>query len=118
MSATLLTAYDDHYRDVERQRPLPVVRVIIDDPDRTWLYLDPRTGEIAQRQVRRSRLERWLYAGLHDFDFAWLAYRRPLWDVVVILLSLGGMLLSATGIVLTWRYARSIGTGQRHFRRR
>lgn len=114
----VLRAYDDYYRDPERQRPLPVVRVIFDDPDRTWLYLDPRTGEIAQRQVRRSRLERWLYAGLHDFDFAWLAYRRPLWDAVVILLSIGGALLSATGVVLSWRYARSVGTGQRHFRRR
>ena len=116
--ATLLTEYDDYYRDPERQRPLPIMRLIFDDPERTWLYIDPRTGEIAARYVTRSRLERWLYAGLHDFDFAWLAYRRPLWDVVVILLSLGGMLLSATGVVLTWRYARSLGTGQRHLRRR
>lgn len=118
MTATTLTAYDDYYRDQTRRRPLPVVRVMFDDPERTWLYLDPRTGEIVQRRDRRSRLERWLYSGLHDLDFAWLMYRRPLWDVVLIGLSTGGVLLSLTGVVLSWRYARALGTGQHRFRKR
>jgi hypothetical protein len=117
-AATLLSDYDDYYRDQARQRPLPVVRVKFDDPALTWLYLDPRSGEIAQRRDRRSRLERWLYNGLHELDFAWLMYRRPLWDVVLIGLSAGGVLLSLTGVVLAWRYARALGTGQRHLRRR
>jgi hypothetical protein len=118
VSAQLLTEYDDYYRDPDRVRPLPVVRVMFDDPERTWLYLDPRTGEIAQRRERRSRLERWLYSGLHDLDFAWLAYRRPLWDAVMIFLSAGGVLLSVTGVVLSWRFARALSTGQRRFRKR
>jgi hypothetical protein len=118
VEATVLTTYDAYYRDPERQRPLPVVRVVFDDPERSWLYLDPQSGEIAQRHVWRSRLERWLYDGLHTFDFAWLVSRRPLWDVLLVFLSLGGVLLSATGVVLSWRYARALGTGQRRYRRR
>jgi hypothetical protein len=118
VNAQLLTDYDHYYRDRAGERPLPVLRVIFGDADRTWLYLDPRSGEIAQRREWRGRLERWLYSGLHDLDFGWLASRRPLWDVVMIFLSAGGVLLSVTGVVLSWRYARALSTGQRDLRRR
>ena len=96
-----LRAHDDYYRDA---RPLPVVRVALADRDRTAYYVDPRSGAIAMKQVRRSRWERWLYTGLHDFDFAWLISRRPLWDAVVILLSLGGLALAVSGVVVGWRW--------------
>jgi hypothetical protein len=56
------------------------------------------------KQVTRSRMERWLYTGLHDLDFQALYQRRPLWDLVVILLSLGGLALSVTGVVAAWRW--------------
>jgi hypothetical protein len=118
VDTAFLTSYDSYYRDQERQLRLPIVRVKFDDPEQTWLYLDPRTGAIAQRRVWKSRLERWLYDGLHDFDFAVLMYRRPLWDIVLISLSIGGALLSLTGVTLGWRYARARLTGERRFRRR
>lgn len=114
----LLSTYDSYYRDQERLLRLPVLRVKFDDPDRTWLYLDPRTGAIAQRREWKSRLERWLYEGLHEFDFAFLMYRRPLWDMVLITLSIGGALLSVTGVVISWRYARATLSGHRRFRKR
>ncbi|MCU0648159.1 MAG: PepSY domain-containing protein [Gemmatimonadaceae bacterium] len=82
-----LTWYDDYYRDQERQLPLPVLRVRYADRDGTWLYLDPRSGTVAQARGGKSRLERWLYDGLHDFDYAAIVYRRPLWDLLVIALS-------------------------------
>jgi hypothetical protein len=118
VETTILTGYDDYYRDQERQLALPVVRVKFDDADATWMYLDPRTGAIAQKRERKSRLERWLYAGLHDFDFAMLMYRRPLWDVVMIGMSIGGVLLAVTGVVLSWRTARQWTTGAKRVRRR
>ncbi|MCE9601489.1 MAG: hypothetical protein K8S21_04645 [Gemmatimonadetes bacterium] len=96
-----LRAHDDYYRDA---RPLPVVRVALADRDGTAYYIDPHVGAIAMKQVRRSRWERWLYTGLHDFDFAWLRSRRPLWDVVVIVLSLGGLALAVSGVVVGWRW--------------
>ena len=118
IDVALLSTYDSYYRDQERLLRLPVLRVKFDDPDRTWLYLDPRTGAIAQRREWKSRLERWLYDGLHDFDFAFLMYRRPLWDMVLITLSIGGALLSVTGVVISWRYARATLSGHRRFRKR
>jgi hypothetical protein len=118
IDTTLLTTYDSYYRDQERLLRLPVLRVKFDDPAHTWLYIDPRTGAIAQRREWKSRLERWMYDGLHNFDFAVLMYRRPLWDIVLITLSLGGLLLSISGAVIGWRYAQATLTGQRGYRKR
>jgi hypothetical protein len=114
----LLTDYDNYYRDRERLRPLPVLRLTFDDAAGTWLYIDPATGTLAQVREWRSRLERWLYNGLHDFDFAWLISRRPLWDGVVIVLSLGGIACSLTGVVIAWRWLRATTTGPATLRRR
>ena len=50
-----------------------------------------------------GRWNRWLYHGLHSLDFPFLYNRRPLWDVVLIVLSAGGLVLSATTLVPSWR---------------
>jgi hypothetical protein len=110
-SETWLQSYDSYYYSRDNQRSLPVLRVKFRDDARTWLYLDPRQGAIVQRLERRSRVNRWLYHGLHSFDFPWLYYRRPLWDVVVIALCLGGVVSSATTLVPGFRRLR------RHWRR-
>ena len=44
-----------------------------------------------QRSEKITRLRRWLYQGLHSLDFPFLYYKRPLWDIVVIVLSIGGV---------------------------
>ena len=86
-----LREYDAYYDDRRyRLLPLPVLRVRFDDPDRTWLYLDPALGRIVHGENRRSRLDRWLYRGLHRLDFPGFYHRRPLWDAVVIVLLLAG----------------------------
>ena len=103
-SLDVLTSYDSYYYDRKYQKPLPVVRVRLTDPWRTWLYVNPKTALIEARYTERSRWERWLYNGLHSLDFPFLIFHRPLWDAVVIMLSIGGLTLSITGIVLTVRY--------------
>jgi len=52
-----------------------------------------------RNEGRLSRANRWLYHGLHSLDFPILHTRRPLWDIVVIALSLGGLVVSATTLV-------------------
>jgi hypothetical protein len=94
-----LDEYDAYYYDRSRALSLPVLRVRYADPQRTWLYLDPRRGAIVRKEERLTRLNRWLYHGLHSLDFPFLYYHRPLWDIVVIALSLGGLVLSATTLV-------------------
>jgi hypothetical protein len=90
-----LDAYDNYYRSRDGSRPLPVLRVRYLDDARTWVYLDPHRGDLLE-VTRHSRLNRWLYAALHEFDFPFLYQSRPLWDIVVISLSLGGIVLGAT----------------------
>ena len=94
-----LDDYDAYYYDRSRALSLPVLRVRYADPQQTWLYLDPRRGAIVRKEERLTRLNRWLYHGLHSLDFPFLYYHRPLWDIVVIALSLGGLVLSATTLV-------------------
>jgi len=106
--ATELAAYDAYYYDRDRSLPLPVLRVRFDDPQRTWLYLDPRHGAIVRREARLSRVNRWLYHGLHSLDFPFLYWRRPLWDVVMIALSLGGLASAVTSLVPAWRRLRRL----------
>jgi hypothetical protein len=109
--AEWLQEYDGHYYDLRGTRGLPVLRVRYDDPEGTWLYLDPARGGIVQKSERVGRLQRWLYHGLHSLDFPGLYFRRPLWDLVVIGLSIGGTVLSVTTVVPAVRRLR------RHARR-
>jgi len=106
-----LERYDAYYYDRHGALPLPVLRVRYADAVGTWLYLDPKRGEIVQKEERLSRLNRWLYHGLHSLDFPWLYQQRPLWDVVVIGLSIGGIALSLTSAPAALRRLR------RHARR-
>jgi hypothetical protein len=101
--ATWLTEYDAYYYARGAQLPLPVLRVRYRDATATWLYLDPFHGSIARKEERLSRLNRWLYHGLHSLDFPWLYQRRPLWDIVVIAISLGGLLVSVSSAPAGWR---------------
>ena len=100
-----LRAPDDYYFATSTyHRTFPVLRIRLADRDRTAFYIDPRRGEIAMKQVTRSRAERWLYTGLHDLEFRALSTRRPLWDIAIIALLLGGISLSVTSIVGAWRW--------------
>ena len=100
---TWLDEYDAYYYDRQRELSLPVLRVRYADPQHTWLYFDPRRGTIARKEERLTRLNRWLYHGLHSLDFPFLYYQRPLWDIVAVLLSVGGIVLSATTLTASWR---------------
>lgn len=106
-----LDRYDAYYYDRDGELPLPVVRVRYDDPQQTWLYVDGVRGTPLRKEERLTRLNRWLYHGLHSLDFPFLYYRRPLWDVVVIALSAGGLIVSLTTIAPAFRRFR------RHARR-
>ena len=115
---TLLTQYDAYYVDRHGERPLPVLRVALDDPDHTRLYIDPLTGQVVGLHSDHSSfVTRWLYHGLHSMDFPWLYNHRPAWDVVVLALMLGGLSVSVTSVILAWQVLRRTGS-QAAWRRR
>jgi len=103
LETTVLEDYDSYYYSFGRRAPLPVVRIKFDDPNSTWLYVDPRMGELVGRFQRRERLQRWIYHGFHSLDFSFWYYSRPLWDIGMVGLSLGGAALSLIGIVIAWK---------------
>jgi hypothetical protein len=103
LESALLEDYDSYYYAFERRAPLPVLRIKFDDPESTWLYVDPQMSQLVGRAHRRERLQRWIYHGFHSLDFSFWYYNRPVWDIGVIVLSLGGTLLSVIGIVIAWK---------------
>lgn len=109
--STWLSDYDAYYYDRDRRLSLPVLRVEYDDPQHTALYFDPKRGAIARKEETLTRLNRWLYHGFHSLDFPFLYYRRPLWDIVVIALSLGGIVLSITTLSASWRRVKRKALG-------
>lgn len=102
----LLDAYDDYYYSRGGQLPLPALRVKFDDPAKSWIYVDPQRSKLLTTVTAASRVERWLYNGLHSLDFAFWYHKRPLWDIGVILLLLGGLGTSALGLYFGLRRAK------------
>ncbi len=96
----LLSQYDSYYYSNDGARPLPVLRIKFGDPENTWLYIDPRLSQITGLYTRLGRVERWIYHGFHSLDFSFWYYNRPLWDIAVILLSIGCIASSGLGLVV------------------
>lgn len=94
---TVLTDYDSYYYSRRDLQSLPALRVKFADPMETWVYVDPKTSRVVAEVHRLNRLERWLYSGLHKFDFRILYEYRPAWDIVMLVLCLGGLAASSLG---------------------
>jgi uncharacterized iron-regulated membrane protein len=101
-----LDQYDAYWYAHHTARTLPVLRAGFDDQAANWFHLDPVSGEILGRLDKNRRTYRWLFNALHSFDFQVLLMYRPAWDVVVWLLSLLGMTISVSGVVIGWRYLK------------
>ncbi|SCX39748.1 PepSY domain-containing protein [Variovorax sp. EL159] len=117
----ILTAYDSHYYTREphtmtggTDKPLPIWRVVFGDAHATWVHVDPQTGAVLGHTDSARRLSRWLFAMLHSWDWLPLLDHRPLWDVLLVVTSLGGAALSLTGVVIGWRrVGRKLRTSMR-----
>ena len=104
-SGERLTRQDSHWyatlgKDAKR---LPVLRFKFSDPARTWLHIDPVTGELIGHVGNRGRANRWLFNALHCFDFLPLIEYRLLREGLMWLLSAAGIVISVSGVVIGWR---------------
>ena len=100
----LLTQYDSYYLDRTRERPLPILKVRVDDSVHSTIYIDQRTARVvATHSDQSSFINRWLYHGLHSLNFPWLYNHRPAWDIVVLFLMLGGLTLCVTSVILGYQ---------------
>ena len=99
LSQELIADEDAYYFSHHDKVTLPAYRVILNDADATRYYLDPRSLSLLGRIDATARAHRWLFDGLHRIDFTAFLRWRPVWDVVVIFLLLGGIGVTGTG---TW----------------
>jgi hypothetical protein len=106
VEAQMLSEYDAYYYSRVGQVPLPAVRIKFDDPAETWVYVDPSLSQVVTAINRWGRVERWVYHGLHSLDLPYLYTSRPSWDIVMIVLSLGGLASSGLGFMLGLRRMR------------
>jgi hypothetical protein len=94
---------------------LPVYRIVLADEDATHIYLNPATGQLVRYVDGSTRWYRWLHSGLHSFDFSAGLRKRPLWDIVVLVLLAGATIACFTG---AWLSVRRIGRDLRLTRSR
>jgi len=103
-SEGMISEPDDYYFGLKEKPLLPVYRVILNVPDRTRYYLDPRTGQLLQKTDSNDRLYRWLFEAVHRWDFAAALRQRGIWDVVMLLLMAGVSAVCLTGVYMGYRY--------------
>lgn len=94
-------AADDAYGHL-RNDPLPPAarRITLGDAGATWVHVDAASGRIVSVMDRSRRVYRWLFNGLHTFDFPLLNRAGVLWQVLMLIALACGFALSVTGVVL------------------
>ena len=98
--ASVVTRYEAYYLDRHHQRPLPALFIQLNDKERSMYYIDPKTARVVEAYDTGSRWNRWLYHGLHSMNFPWLYENRPVWDILMLVLLVGGTWLCITSIIL------------------
>ncbi|NHC63138.1 PepSY domain-containing protein [Paenalcaligenes suwonensis] len=101
-----------------REKPLPVLRIEFADPVSNWVHIDPRTGVIESSMDKHQRVGRWWFELLHSWDLPMMLKAEVLRNSVLVVLSVGGVLMSATGVLIGYRRVRSTVITRRQKRAR
>jgi hypothetical protein len=106
--AALVSEPDDYFYPTHAAPDIPrqYVRLALGDREHSTLYLDPARARLLALHTDRTRLERWLYHGLHSLDFPALYRHRLLWLAVIWLAMAVGGALTGLGVLLAWRRVR------------
>jgi hypothetical protein len=92
---------EDAYTQLRNDRlPLSTVRFRLGDDVETWVHVDTASGRILNTMDRSRRNYRWLYNGLHTFDFPLLNRAGRLWQALMLLALAFGFALSVSAVVL------------------
>ena len=100
-SIQMLSEYTHYYTEGRRRtNPLPVYKIVLEDAYGTILYVNPHTGDLLKVLSRSSKWQWWLYQGLHTFNFSWFRQMEWLRQSWLILISIGGTIVSLSALVL------------------
>lgn len=103
---TLLTRPDAYWYSVRGNASLPVLRVKFNDAAQTWLHINPASSEILGEADSRRRTYRWLFDLFHRWDLSLLLQSHPSRDLLIWLMSLAGLISSATAVYVGWKRLR------------
>lgn len=102
-SSEILTAYSEEYFPHPNGRnklPLPVLH--IETKEGVELFVGLREPQV-QVSNRATRMNRWAYQRLHSLRFLWGWEHPVLWRSIMVILLMGGTVVSVTGFVLGCR---------------
>lgn len=104
-SVTLIDEYENYYLPWKKELALPVYKVEVDDADKSLYYINPKNGDYKYlNQNRKTR--KWMFNALHYFHIKWLMDRPVLWTIFIWVAVLGCIIVSGTGVWLSWKYIR------------
>jgi hypothetical protein len=98
-----LATGDSYYYSGHDPRTFPVYRIALDDRERSRYYLDATSGDLIDKIDSSRRAYRWLFEGLHRFDFIPALRQRPWWDLLVLPLMIGVTVVCFTGVYMGYR---------------
>lgn len=103
VSTVLLKTGDEYWHSGFHAVKVPAVRVIFDDPAKSWFHMDPQTGEVLGLVDKTSRVDRWTVVALHDLDWWWLLQQGRWWDVFLFAVTVPGLIISVTALTISFR---------------
>jgi len=104
VNSQLVTHYGPDY-DFRNKR-LPVWKVVIEDDDASWLFVDPVTGVLVDQSRAQDRLERLSFSLLHKWSHLTPLMGRMWRDSVMVLTLLLLVLIGAVGAQMLIRKKR------------
>lgn len=99
----LINEYEEYYLSRKNELPLPVYKVEVDNEDKSNYYVNPATGKFKYVN-KTNRVKKWVFSGLHYLNIKFLIERPLLWNILLWILCIGGILFSLTGVVLSFKY--------------
>lgn len=103
----LLQKFDNYYQFTRMgSRPLPVLKMELNDASSSWVYVSAQSGEMVTVYDSSRRAERWLYRALHTFNLQWLKEHEWLRKTLLLLVCVTGFAISLSGLVLTYRWIK------------
>lgn len=89
-----------YYSTVHNPRPLPALRVVVDDSAQTWLHIDMQTGQLMELMDHSRRVYRWLFHGLHSWDAPFLLEYDRSRKLLLLIFCFAGFVFSMSGLYL------------------
>lgn len=99
----LMQEYDNYYCSTSGKSELPIYRIKANDPDKSIIYVSPTTGYTRYYNTS-GRVKKWIYPAFHSLRFKFFANHPTFRMVLMMILVLGGSIVSATGVWMGIKY--------------